>query len=582
MDRHFKWLEESAFKMDKLTSSRLVANLFALALCCTLSVGLLRGADGVMQPGENVEGNLATEGARDTWTVQLEEQPGLFVRRYISLVTDGFEPVVEFLDDEGSPYFTVRADDDDKRRLFFNWSRSTSVPFRIRVSSDDWWEGGRYFLRVLHVGAPFVIPPGEEGGVLEESGRKVSGVLEAGDIDVFQVTYDSARVKVVGVVPQGSETRVQVVQRGAVRLENLDDDEDAPLWFEVDDPFLHHSEPRYQDYDIVLYNPNVDSAVNYSITLYTVPGDFIVEPGDEGGPLTSGVTHHGHVSSSDMDVWSFELKQDVPVVVGMGAVGFSPIVRLDSLSFPGTMYSWPIHNHNVHWPVNISYVSLPKNFYAPGLVNLSIGGFNTAETSSSYRIEFHEIGQPVEVVDGDEGGWVPEGGVVVGQLPFGDLDLWTFYANQGATIRIEPEELEAVAFQPGVTVFDPLGTPSFGNLMYSPSPLLYEVQNSGIHTMVVFAESGREGGVSGPYAIDVEGLPSQVPALRSTLVESESIRLNWPSQIGAAVLQQNEHLHPEGWTDVMLPVSSGGLNTHMVVPVGDGSMFFRLLPQTQP
>src|SRR5205814_2329376 len=66
----------------------------------------------------------------------------------------------------------------------------------------------------------------------------------------------------------------------------------------------------------------------YTQTLARIPGDFVVSPGDEGGPLTNGWKHNGTITLGDLDMWSFDANAGDSIVLRMGSATFNPLIRL--------------------------------------------------------------------------------------------------------------------------------------------------------------------------------------------------------------------------------------------------------------
>ncbi|MGE3312993.1 MAG: PPC domain-containing protein, partial [Limisphaerales bacterium] len=67
----------------------------------------------------------------------------------------------------------------------------------------------------------------------------------------------------------------------------------------------------------------------YNLRYLKVPGEFIIPPGDEGGPLTNGVTHGGTNSLGDEDIWRFTAN-----------AGDNVVLRAERVSGSGSYYPW--------------------------------------------------------------------------------------------------------------------------------------------------------------------------------------------------------------------------------------------------
>ena len=70
----------------------------------------------------------------------------------------------------------------------------------------------------------------------------------------------------------------------------------------------------------------------YQLDYLKVPGDYVVPPGDDGGPLTNGTLNVGTISVGDLDAWSFTANAGDSVVVRVGqltaAGNFNPWLRI--------------------------------------------------------------------------------------------------------------------------------------------------------------------------------------------------------------------------------------------------------------
>src|SRR5436190_434706 len=70
----------------------------------------------------------------------------------------------------------------------------------------------------------------------------------------------------------------------------------------------------------------------YQLTLAKTGDPVVVSSGDDGGPMTNGVTHLGSVLTGELDVWTFNARRGEALIVRMGEITgtnpFTPWVRL--------------------------------------------------------------------------------------------------------------------------------------------------------------------------------------------------------------------------------------------------------------
>jgi hypothetical protein len=78
--------------------------------------------------------------------------------------------------------------------------------------------------------------------------------------------------------------------------------------------------------------------------------------------------------------------------------------------------------------------------------------------TGTYRITLAKTGAAVTVSPGDEGGPLTNGGLHIGTIVEGDLDVWTFTANAGDRIAVNAGEIvDNDDFRPWVRLYAPNG-----------------------------------------------------------------------------------------------------------------------------
>jgi hypothetical protein len=109
------------------------------------------------------------------------------------------------------------------------------------------------------------------------------------------------------------------------------------------------------------------------------------------------------------------------------------------------------------------------------------------------------------IPQGDEGGGLTKDASNVGSITIGDLDVWTFEANQGEKITLSMRELTG-GFSPYLLVYGPTGQLLTYQNHSSLAQVSFTAPDSGL--FVVVATSGTLGG-TGTYQLTNGGLPQQ-------------------------------------------------------------------------
>jgi hypothetical protein len=181
------------------------------------------------------------------------------------------------------------------------------------------------------------------------------------------------------------------------------------------------------------------------------------------------------------------------------------------------------------------------------------------------------------IPDGEQGG--PLTGEIAreGTITVGDLDLWTFEANQGDNIELAMERVTGgPSFSQWLQLYGPTGQLLASVTHSSLAQISLSAPDCGI--FVAVASSGTHGG-AGTYNLIVTELPEQGRLLRFARFEPGHLTITWPSALEGYVLQQSQTVHEEdGWEDVAVSPTDNGLNTRVSVPAQEGTRFFRLRP----
>ena len=205
--------------------------------------------------------------------------------------------------------------------------------YTVIASSQNLAASGQYQLTLAHSPAAVVVPPGDEGGPMT-NGQNHQGVIHLGDMDQWQFTANkgdalalSLGEVVVGEVDPGFVPQVWLRGPDGAQLGNT--------WGALAAQ-LDLNAPLTGTYTAVIGSQNIQAAAApYRLVLARTPAEFIVPPGDEGGPMTNGIQHPGTIHLADLDSWTFLAAQGATVTVSIAEVhtgevdpGFVPWIRV--------------------------------------------------------------------------------------------------------------------------------------------------------------------------------------------------------------------------------------------------------------
>jgi hypothetical protein len=191
---------------------------------------------------------------------------------------------------------------------------------------------------------------------------------------------------------------------------------------------------------------------DYRLTLARTGSAVVVSPGDNGGPMTNGLTHTATVLTGDLDLWTFTASNGENFVIRIGLI-------TDTNQF------WPALR--LYGPDGALLRSGISDFAAEvtmratnsGAFLVIVGDGNSGlHGSGDYRLTLGKTGGNPQTSLGDEGGFLvaevnPEGTITVG-----DLDVFAFTICKGEDLNLQVDELtDGGQFFPGLRLFGPDG-----------------------------------------------------------------------------------------------------------------------------
>lgn len=205
-----------------------------------------------------------------------------------------------------------------------------------------------------------------------------------------------------------------------------------------------------------------DAVGDYELTLAKIPGSFIVPGADHGGPMSNGDNHSGRIEIGDLDMWSFSADQgdslivtagEVPVGSGTPDPGFVPWVRLYNPL--GVLLAQ-------HWGPLVGAVAATANL--TGTYTVVVGTADAGgDATGDYILRLVRVPGAFVVPQNDHGGPLTNGGNHLGRIEIGDLDVWSFTANQGDALIVSAGEIPVgpstpdPGFVPWIRLYNPLG-----------------------------------------------------------------------------------------------------------------------------
>jgi len=205
----------------------------------------------------------------------------------------------------------------------------------------------------------------------------------------------------------------------------------------------------------------LDNTGDYRLVLARTPGAFVVPAGDEGGAMTNGENHTGHIHVGDLDLWSFEANIGDAIALSIGEIlpagvpdpDYRPWIRLRSPS------GEQLGNTDGYLTARINVLSAPLTGTYTVIVGTGQGGY---DNEGDYRLILALTPGTFVVPDGDEGGAMANGANHTGHIDVGDIDIWSFTANIGDAISLSigevlPTGLPDPDFRPWIRLRSPSG-----------------------------------------------------------------------------------------------------------------------------
>ncbi|MFN8579516.1 MAG: hypothetical protein U0163_00860 [Gemmatimonadaceae bacterium] len=435
-----------------------------------------------------------TMGDLDVW--QIAANPGDYIHVAIGEITGSadFTPWIRLV----APNGAILGTDWNVAAAQIAVNATVAGTYTIIVTTADPGNDatGDYRLTTYHAPGAITTLPGDEGGPMT-NGVSHTGTITVGDLDGWTFSANTGDYIQVAVGEITGSTDFTpyirlVAPNGAI----------VGTTWGVAAAQLQVNASQTGTYLVMITtaDPGNDATGTYQVTLGKAPGTIVVPAGDQGGPLTNGGNNNGTITVGDLDMWTFNGNAGSPIAISIaeltGTTDFTPWIRLVAPN--GAVV-------NTNWNVTVAQINalLPQTGAYTVFVSTADPG---NDATGDYRIILEKAG-PFTVPAGDEGGPVVIGSNNPGVITIGDLDRFTFTANQGDAIAISAGEVS------GTTDFTPwlrLASPSGQILGNSSSATVAQIHTTatatGTYTVVIgTGDSGNDG--TGSYTLTVLRAP---------------------------------------------------------------------------
>ncbi len=446
---------------------------------------------GVMVNGQNYPGSIL-RGDLDQWNFIANKGDDLTVSISESGINTAFVPLIHLIGPGGTDYGYSAGELWAQRHI----TALATGSYKVVVSRNDSADGvGQYLLTMARSPDAFVVPAGDEGGVLN-NGQNSPGSILRGDLDQWSFSANKGDDITVSASESGINTAfVLLIQ--LIGPDGTDYGYSAgDLWAQ-----RHITALTTGTYKVVVSrNDSADGIGHYLLTMARAPATFVVPSGDQGGPMTDGQSYSGTVLRGDLDQWSFNANKDDDIRVSVSEEGVNtPFVPLIHLIGPdGTNYGYSAGDLSAERHITAGVT---------GAYTVVVSRNDAADGVGAYFLTFEKSPGTFFVPSGDQGGAMNNGQNYAGSVLRGDLDEWSFNANKGDDVTVSISEAgKNTAFVPLLQVVGPDGT-DFG---FSAGDLWAErhitANATGAYTVVVSRNDSADG--VGNYLLNMARSPA--------------------------------------------------------------------------
>ncbi|MEO1201068.1 MAG: hypothetical protein AAFX10_00075 [Pseudomonadota bacterium] len=333
---------------------------------------------------------------------------------------------------------------------------------------------GTYTVFYARVPGSFVVPGGDEGGTLQ-NGDVHPGVIDLADMDTWSFEADA-----------GDAIRLGLAEVGGSGLSPFmllygPDGATITTGFGTSSTAISHNVSVAGTYTLIVQdgNTNVTGTGSYNLYFARSAETFVVPPGDEGGALTNGGVVSGDIDLGDIDIWTFDAEVGENIRIGLGEPGSPTSLR------PFILLYGP-DGVSISSSSGTDTTVLSHEVAVGGTYTLFVQDGNTNVTGTgSYDLYFAQSAEAFIVPAGDDGGVLSNGDRVSGNIDVTDIDLWTFEASVGDTIRLGVADTGGASLSPFIVLYGPDGGSLASGFGTSATALSYEATVGGAYTVMM-------------------------------------------------------------------------------------------------
>ncbi|HET7505875.1 MAG TPA: hypothetical protein VFK02_32875, partial [Kofleriaceae bacterium] len=222
-------------------------------------------------------------------------------------------------------------------------------------------------------------------------------------------------------------------------------------------------------YTVVIYDVSAGFASTGDYRLY-----FTRAPGaNAGGALTPGGSVSAHLEEGALDSYTF--------TVGQGESVFLRLVDVDN---DAMVPSFTIYNPSGTVVVNASGGSVASSSFAAavsGTYTVVVYDWSSGwMATGDYKLYF------TRSPGANAGGLLAPGGITLGHLDEGEIDSYTFTANQGEGIFFRLVDIAGGSLTPALTVYGPTGTTVTSASSANVANASFSASATGTYTVVIY------------------------------------------------------------------------------------------------
>ena len=235
---------------------------------------------------------------------------------------------------------------------------------------------------------------------------------------------------------------------------------------------------------------------SYRLSLAKTGSALAISPSDEGGPLTNGASHLATIETGDVDAWTFTANAGESILIWVGEVTADDSLR------PWLRLYGP---DGVFLAEDFNAVAIEVTVRATnsGTFTVIVGDGNAGRAGTGdYRLSLAKTGSPLAISSADEGGALVNGTTYTATVDTGDVDAWTFIANEGESIVVRAGETSMATLRPWLRLYGPNGVLLSEDFNVAAAEVTARVTNSG--TFMVIVGDGNVGrGGTGNYRLSL-------------------------------------------------------------------------------